>query len=445
MTLRRLAKLVPPLSASQLGLFRIAFGAALLLVFIDEAVFLREPLPRELHRSYSPLAGIAWVHWMAASGPALSAAAILVYLALAAFIAGVWTRVAYLVVTLGVLTHALVVLQSSGVHNLGMLAVTMLGLLVVPWGDGLSLDTRLARSTRRTDRSPHEYGFAIWLPGLTLGVGFLAAAVAKLTFGGLAWVTEGAVKYHFVEDAANAPTSLGLWVASHQAAAVAMSMGAVALEALFVLNVLKPSPAWRAAFGLGGVLLLLGFYLFHGVFWPGWWLLLLVFLPWHLWNRPLTQVPDRTPALPWPYGAVVLVLLAAQLYASVTRTEVEPLLTWFPMYAHTWRSTEAFDAAREERLSRFSIRAGDVDITEWVEQVGGWDALVAAATLQHDELSESQLSSLRFLRTRHEAEFGGTSSEVEIRRNREAFDWTSGRFVQVEHNALFAVVDLGDY
>jgi len=443
--MQSLARLVPPLSASQLGLFRIVFGAALLLVCLDESVFLRAPLPRELHRSYSPLAGIEFVHWMAATGPALTTGAVVVYLALTAFIAGLWTRVAYCVVTLGFLTHALVVLQSSGVHNLGMLAVTMLGLLVVPWGDGLSLDARFARSTRRTGRSTHEYGFAIWLPGLTLGVGFLAAAVAKLTFGGLAWVTEGAVKYHFVEDAANAPTSLGLWVASHPTAAVVMSMGAVALEGLFVLNVLKPSPAWRVASGLCGVWLLLGFYLFHGVFWPGWWLLLLVFLPWQYWNRPIPPVSDRTPTLAWPYGAVVVVLLVAQLYASTTRTEVEPLLTWFPMYAHTWRSTEAFDAAREERLSRFSFRVGDRDITEWVEQEGAWDAMVAAATHERSELQESQLSSLRFLRMRYEAVFGGTSPGVEVRRDRDAFDWTSGTFVQVERNALLAVVRLGDY
>jgi hypothetical protein len=137
--------------------------------------------------------------------------------------------------------------------------------------------------------------------------------------------------------------------------------------------------------------------------------------------------------------------LVAQLYASTTRTEVEPLLTWFPMYAHTWRSTEAFDAAREERLSRFSFRAGDRDITEWVEQEGARDAMVAAATHERSELQESQLSSLRFLRMRYEAAFGGTISGVEVRRDRDAFDWTSGTFVQVEYNALLAVVRLGDY
>ena len=115
------------------------------------------------------------------------------------------------------------------------------------------------------------------------------------------------------------------------------------------------------------------------------------------------------------------------------------------MYAHTWRSTEAFDGAREERLSRFSFRAGGMDLTDWVEQVGAWDALVAAATHGQAELLESQRSSLRFLRTQYEARFGGTSAEVEIRRDREAFDWTSGRFVQVERNALLAVLELGDY
>jgi hypothetical protein len=34
---------------------------------------------------------------------------------------------------------------------------------------------------------------------------------------------------------------------------------------------------------------------------------------------------------------------------------------------------------------------------------------------------------------------------VEVRRDRQAFDWTSGRFVQVERDALLAVVELGEY
>ena len=445
-TSSRAARLIPPLSAEQLGLFRVVFGTALLLVFLDEAVFLIDPLPRDLHRNYSPLADIAWVHWLAASESALTTSAIVVYLSLAAFIIGVHTRLAFFVVSVGFFIHATVVLQSSGVHNLGVLAVTLLGLLIVPWGDGLSVDSRFARSRPRPARSRYEYGFAIWLPGFTMGLAFLAAAVAKLTFGGLAWITDGAVKYHFVEDAFNAPTSLGLWVASHQAAAVACSLGAVAIEALFVLNVLNPSAAWRAAFGLGGAVLLSGFYLFQGVFWPGWSLLLLVFLPWQSFNPRATPSANESRTLPWQYAAIVLVLLIAQAYASATRTEVEPLLTWFPMYARTWESTEDFDAAREERMSRFSFWIGDREITDWVEKIGSRDALVAAATRAgQSELLESQRSSLKFLRAQYEANFGSSNTRVEIHRDRQAFNWTSGQFVQVEHDALLGIVDLAEF
>ena len=443
--MRRLATLVPPLSASQLGLFRIAFGTGLLFVFVHETVLLRDPIPRELHRNYSALAGMAWAHWIAASGPALTTAAIVVYLALAAFVVGFWTRVAFLVVTAGFLVHALVVLQSSGVHNLGILVVTMICLLVVPWGDGLSLDARLYHSRRPVERSEQAYGFAIWLPGLTLGVSLLAAAVAKLTFGGITWVTEGAVKYHFVEDANSAPTTLGLWVASHEMAAIAVSLGAVAIEGLFILNVFRSSARWRALFALAGATLLMGFYVFHGLFWPAWWLLLLPLLPWQAVNHSPRTAITRSPALPWHYGIVVLALLTTQLYASLTRKEVEPVLTWFPMYANTWESTEQFDRGREERFSRFSFLAGAMDITDWVEDEGAWDAMVAAATRQPSELQESQLSSLRFLKSRYEAVFGTANMDVEVRRDREKFDWTSGRFVKVEHNALLAVVHLRDY
>ena len=96
-------------------------------------------------------------------------------------------------------------------------------------------------------------------------------------------------------------------------------------------------------------------------------------------------------------------------------------------------------------MSRFFFRAGDRDITEWIEDEGARDAMVAAATHERSELQESQLSSLRFLRSRYEAAFGAANSDVEVRRDRETFDWTAGKFVQVEHNALLAVVRLRDY
>ena len=116
------------------------------------------------------------------------------------------------------------------------------------------------------------------------------------------------------------------------------------------------------------------------------------------------------------------------------------------MYAHTWESTEDFDAAREERMSRFSFWIGDRDITDWVEKVGSRDALVAAATkVEQSELLESQRSSLKFLRTQYEADFGSTNTRVEIRRDRQAFDWTSGQFVQVEHDALLGIVELAEF
>jgi hypothetical protein len=71
------------------------------------------------------------------------------------------------VLTIGFFIHTIVVLQRAGVHNLGVLDVTLLCLQVVPWGDGVSIDSRLQRGRMR-QRSPQEYGFAIWLPGFTI-------------------------------------------------------------------------------------------------------------------------------------------------------------------------------------------------------------------------------------------------------------------------------------
>ncbi len=63
--------------------------------------------------------------------------------------------------------------------------LTLWCLLPARWGDGLSVDAAI-RGWWRGLRSPvprlrdQVYGFAVWLPGLTLGSALAAAAFAKL-------------------------------------------------------------------------------------------------------------------------------------------------------------------------------------------------------------------------------------------------------------------------
>ena len=94
---------------------------------------------------------------------------------------------------------------------------------------------------------------------------FAAAAYAKLANGGLAWISSGAVKYHFIEDAASAPFTWGLWVAVHPTAAVLLSLGVVVMEAGFISIIFARSPWRRLLIGSIGLSLFAGFYAFQGV------------------------------------------------------------------------------------------------------------------------------------------------------------------------------------
>ena len=166
----------------------------------------------------------------------------------------------------------------------------------MPWGDGLSIDDMVRRF--RGKPAPERrsvYSLAIWLPALLLGSAWLAAAYAKLSHSGFAWVTGGAVRYHFVSDAHRAKSDWGLWIASHPKAAVAASAGGLLFEATFILAILFRNHWIRFAFALGAISFLAGLYYFQGIEWRAWWILVLALFPWEpLANGIRRLLPRRT-------------------------------------------------------------------------------------------------------------------------------------------------------
>jgi predicted DCC family thiol-disulfide oxidoreductase YuxK len=107
------------------------------------------------------------------------------------------------------------------------------------------------------------------------------AGIAKLRGSGLDWILGGAVKYHFLVDSQNAPVNWGLWVASHQWAAVAMSFMAVTVELGLSLGPWLRTYRARLPLALAGLGLLVGFYLFQNERWLAWWMLwALFYVPW---------------------------------------------------------------------------------------------------------------------------------------------------------------------
>jgi hypothetical protein len=122
-------------------------------------------------------------------------------------------------------------------------------LVPVRWDTAFSLDETLRRWRGRgyvQDLRDKSFGYAVWIPGLVVGSVWASAAYAKLKLSGPSWVLGGAVKYHWIIDAQNAPVNWAEWIAVHHWAAVLMSFAGVLFESVFVLSVLAKPGLWRA-------------------------------------------------------------------------------------------------------------------------------------------------------------------------------------------------------
>ena len=400
---------LPTLTAAGLGRFRVYVGLALLWLLARETP---SAFPREFHRNYSPLADFELVHWLAATPLAWRGVQVIGVVAAACFVVGWWTRTAYAVMVAVLLLTRLSMLQSSGAHDWVCPMAILLALLVVPWGDGWSLDQRRAPSVDPNDRDP-RYGFALFVPVFVMGLAFAAAAYAKLTVSGLAWVTTGAVRYHFVEDAENAATTWGLWVAAHPTVAIVFSAAAVSLEAAWFASLWLRRPAPRLVAAGAALSLFGGFYAFQGALWLPWWMWLGALLPWDGW-RPLPSAPLRgSPA------GMAAAALAVQVIASVGPVEVEPLMSPYQMYSGTYASPAAFEAARRRHFQRVRLTWDSQSI-----DVGGEAADSLAASIETGGIDEEGKEALRAACTR------GARPAIDLEVSRAHIDWTAPRVKQ---------------
>lgn len=271
------------------------------------------------------------------------------------FIAGAWARLSYVLLTIGVVAWAALYTTNFGGHAVAAPLMTVICLVWSRWGDAWSVDA-WARSRRRGEASTaplvprRVYGYTMWAPGVVMATSFAAAAVAKLRVSGVAWITNGTVKYHFLSDAHQAPVDWGLRLAQYESVAVAMSFAAIALESVLIVGVFSRRYRYRAMAGVGGLALLLGFALFQGVIWPLWWLMLLSFLPWHR-VRPFTMHPSAAAARPlrytrlqWAQAGVVLAVITQQIAVSAANVEYDPLLSTWDMYATTYSGPEEYES-----------------------------------------------------------------------------------------------------
>lgn len=431
-----LARRVPPMSARALGLYRLALGVAMLAAWrtIDPP----DVVPWDLHRSSEWFARLGLVRSLAASPGTPELLWQGASVALLGFAAGVWSRLS-LIVAASLMTLLVgVLLTMKAMHDWGIPVVTLWVLVMVPWRDSVGVQTAVAawRGRPVRDVAPEQRGLAVWLPGLTVGLAFAAAAFAKLDTSGLAWMTGGAVRYHFIEDAARAPVDWGLLVARSDIAASLLSFGAVFVEGAFWMVVLVRHIWIRLGFGLAAVGMLAGFYVLQGVFWPGWWALCLAFVPWSR-LAPAARAalaPATPPLVPALQSALISLLVVQQPLVSALHFESEPFVSDYSMYSYTWPSKEAFDrhlrtktARRELTVEGLEPAAFDArlrQVPRAVETIG--EALDAAVDRQ--PWSDRQQAAVASVRREYQARFGVSLDTIRVTVLERGFDWNTGDF-----------------
>jgi hypothetical protein len=367
--LRALQRGIPKLDAAAAGLFRIVFGSLLLAFFagnrIDSSRLIASADAQVLGAVH-----IAVLEWLRGHPLVIDLLTPWLLTTGLAFTVGVLTRVTYALFVAGVLVWAYVAVTVSGTHPHSPLVLSVIALLPSRWADARSVDSWLCRTRATTGAvqgagasADRTYGYTVWIPGLIFGAAFAAAAWAKLSAppGWTDWIVNGTVKYHFLGDSANAPVDWGVQLAAYPRLAILASLVAVATEALVVTASFIRNDWYRLAIGGAALALLSGFGLFMGVFWQGWWILLLGFLPWRRIARATAHQPaaisdlrERVHTARRLDGrlvtrlqlATIVAVLAQQFVVSSLAVERAPMFSWYPMYSGTYASPAEWNSKR---------------------------------------------------------------------------------------------------
>ncbi|MGE3274353.1 MAG: hypothetical protein AB7O67_04520 [Vicinamibacterales bacterium] len=453
-----LARRIPPVTATELGLFRVLFAAGLWFT-VRELRLPQVPFPREMHLEVHPLAQFDWVHALASRPDLVGLLETTALVLIAVFAIGIATRLTFGALVLLLTAWTLVRLTQTGTHNWAALLVALWAMLPVRWGDGLSVYAwwRRHRGRPLPGGRRTRYGYALWIPGLVFGSAMAAAGASKLLHGGVGWITNGTVKYVFVIDSPRAATDWGLWVAGHHWAAVALSAGAVFTELTMVLAVFVRRPLARLPFAVLGLGLLLGFWVFQGELWYAWWTLYLAFfVPWPSLFRRLHRLTGQAGAttegapaepahalLTAPQWAALTAVVGLQVLGTLLRTEIAPVLSDYPMYSTTYASVAEFrERAAEPPAYRFAIRLEDGtehDAMGVATRLGLLDSLQEAhAELQEDGGSVEARRRLDAAGRALTKELGVPVAAVVVRVDQREFDFDRGRFTWAVRDALAA-------
>jgi hypothetical protein len=371
---RFLQRGVPEVDARTAGLFRIVFGVTTFAYFASpsrhvDASWLLDTFDSEVQGTVH-----LWVmDWLGTRPLVVDLITPCLLAMCVAFVVGVFTRLTYTLFVATVLVWAYVAMSVQSTHPHSTLVLTLVALLPSRWGDAWSIDSW--RRRRRSgavvdDVATRRYGYTVWVPMLTFGVGFAAAAWAKLTVptDWTSWILNGTIKYHIIKDLDSAPVKWGLQLVHHPFLAVLASFGAITVEALAVTAAFSRNERYRLTIGMAAAALFGGIGIFMGIVWPGWWIPLLAFLPWAGWSRRFRSGTEgRTAtvgrgrvAAPWLSVAqfvVVIAVVAQQIVVSALRLERAPMFSTYDMYATSYSSPDDFSARTPPVYNVFVVGA----------------------------------------------------------------------------------------
>jgi len=370
---------IPEVDAATAGLFRIVFGVVVLAFFAThpvDASWLAATFDLEIEGRLQA----ALLEWLRGHPAVVNLITPWILTMGIAFTVGLLTRLTFTLFVAGALLWAYVAMSLDSTHPHASFVLGLVVLLPSRWGDALSVDAWLRRRRGRDSAvqpAGRHYGYTVWVPGLVFGVGYAAAAWAKLSIppGWTDWILNGTVKYHFITDSNLAPFGWGLQLAHYPRIAIVASLFALATEALAVTAAFVRHEMYRFGMGLASVALVGGFYVFMGHFWPGWWILILGFLPWRRLGLVLGRLnpaptgapinstydpinsayveagfsrPGLRTASAVQVAAIIFVIAQQAIFSTLT-LERAPMFSYYPMYAVTYASPAAYEASRPPR------------------------------------------------------------------------------------------------
>ena len=250
--------------------------------------------------------------------------------------------------------------------------------------------------------------------------------------------------------------------------AIALSFGAIAIESLVVIAAVFGPPWVRLLAAAAVIPMLTGFWLFQGVFWPSWWVLLLSFAPWHLIRRPTRDVrrtgfitddgrpipyvvpgfspakaghyvgyetassdySPRSPSLRHVQTAFFIAAIGQQVAASVWRLELPPMVSAYDMYSKTYAGPDEYP---DDGGSSHWLVAGMADGSERACRIDRDEARLIAALppQQYTSAAAPMLASC----------FGenGSMRSVTVEERRPNIEWRQGRYIGTHRVRLSAV------